>query len=149
MGIHWLQTLAGAGVRRADGELAERAYGLAQELDLTDEEIARTYVVDVWFFSLPKGWWFWLPCMYCGAFIWSAHEDSFEERVLTWGWFLIIFGVFASMVIGYKLVSEFRLKLEKIRTRPLLERRRKGLESDLMAVRDELVAKQSDVVGPP
>ncbi|MGB0641217.1 MAG: hypothetical protein ACPGTU_17915, partial [Myxococcota bacterium] len=62
---------------------------------------------------------------------------------------LIIFGVFASMVIGYKLVSEFRLKQEKVRSRPLLERRRKDLESDLMAVRDELVAKQSDVVGPP
>ena len=142
-GILWLQTLAGAGVRRADGELAERAYGLAHELDLTDEEIARTHVVDVLFFPLPKGWWFWLPCIYGAGFIWAAQRGSFEERVLTWGTTLIIFGIFAMMVIMYKLVRELRLKRDKLKVRPILQNRRNSLEADLIAVRDEIVASES------
>jgi hypothetical protein len=149
LGIYWLQTLAGAGVRREDSELSERAYSLARELDLTDEEISQTRVADILFFPLPKGWWFWLPCIYAAAFIWSAQGDSFEERVFTWGSFLVIFGVFAIMVIGYKLISEYRLKQEKEKLRPILKKRRKELEEDLVAVRDELVAAVSKIMDPP
>jgi len=148
-GIYWLQVMAGAGLRRSESELYERAYGLAGELERTDEEIADTHVVDVLFFPLPKGWWFWFPCTYAAAFIWAAQRGQFTERVLAWGWSLTFFGVLALMVLLYKWVSEVRLKQEKLKARPLLENRRDELETDLLAIRDAIVAEQSKVMNPP
>ena len=149
LGIQWLQSLARASVRSQDGGLGERAYGLARELDAVDEEIADTFVLDIMFFPLPKGWWWKMPLLYAGGFLWAAQEDHYEDRLISWAWALTILGFFASMVILYKLVRERRLQFEKGRRRPGLNQRRKELENELCLVRDALLEQASEEAGPP
>ena len=138
-GIEWLQGLARANVRRSQGVVAEQAYALASEIDRLDEDIQSTYTDDKFFFKLPTAWWAWVPLLYSGGFLYSAHTEFYEDRLNRWMWFAVGLGVFAVLFLIRKLWMENTRKLDKRKARPRLKGQRAALMVDLLKARDALV----------
>ncbi len=139
-GIQWLQGLASSGLRRNSCPEAADAYVLARRVHELDEAIQATYTLDQLYFPLPKGWWIWVPLLYGFGFLWALQQDSFEDRLLTWGWSIMLFGVVAAWVLFTKAYREHRVKQEKLRRRPILRAERIAVMSDLMELRDRCIA---------
>ena len=138
-GIHWLQNLARANVRRSDGGPFEQVYGLAAEIDRLDGEIQETYTLDKFFYRLPRAWWVWVPLLYLGGFLLAAQAELYEDRLIRWMWSLIIFGGFALTFLAKKAAKEGALKHAKVLRRPRLMGERAALMVQLMETRDQVV----------
>jgi hypothetical protein len=145
-GMHWLQNLARAQVRRSAGGPSEQVYTLAAQIDALDEKIRETYALDKFFYRLPEGWWIWVPLVYLGAFLYAAQRDSYEERLMYWMWSLMIFGGIALTFLARKVAKESGLRREKVRRRPRLKGERAALMVQLMETRDHLVENAQSLV---
>jgi hypothetical protein len=138
-GMHWLQSLACANVRRSAGGHSEHAYTLAAQIDSLDEQIQETYTLDRFFYALPEGWWIWVPLLYVGGFWYAAQRQVYEDRLIYWMWFLIIFGGLALTVLAKMVSKEWVIKHAKVNRRPRLKGERAALVVQLMETRDHLV----------
>lgn len=148
-GIEWLQGLARSNVRRSQGEAADRAYALASEIDRLDQDIQSTYTDDKFFFKLPKAWWAWVPLLYSGGFLYSAHTEFYEDRLNRWMWFVVGLGVFAVFFLIRKVWMENTRKLEKKQSRPRLKGQRAALMVELLRTRDTLIEQtRSPAIAP-
>ena len=144
-GIEWLQGLARANVRRANGVVSERAYALASEIDRLDEDIQRTYTDDKFFFKLPNAWWAWVPLLYSGGFLYATQLEFIEERLNRWMWFVVALGTFAVFFLMRKVWMEQTRKLDKKKTRPRLKGQRAALMVELLQTRDALLEQARTV----
>ena len=88
-GLQWLQGLARSGLRRGTCTEAREAFARAERIHVLDEAIQDTYAPEELYFPLPRWWWVWVPMLYGLGFRWALEQDSFEERLLTWGLSLI------------------------------------------------------------
>jgi len=138
-GMQWLQGLAASGLRRSSCSEAEAVYGLAAQIHELDEAIQQTYAMEKLHFSLPKGWWIWVPLLYLLGYLQAFRKDSFDERVIAWGSSLILFGVLAVWMLSWKARKEYKAKAEKERQRPLLQRQRAQAMEELIRLRDDTI----------
>ena len=77
--------------------------------------------------------------LYGFGFLWALREDSFEERLFTWGWSMKILAAFAAWFLFTKGYREYRAKAEKRRRRPVLRSERLQAMDDLKALRDRCI----------
>ena len=138
-GLQWLQSMASGGLRRSSSPEAEAAYALADHIYQIEEAIQATYAMNQMYFPLPKGWWIWVPGLYGFGFLWAFREEHFEDRLTVWGWSLTLFGIVAGWLLATKWYRERRMKLAKMRQRPILKEERKKAMSDLLFARDQCI----------
>ena len=85
--------------------------------------------------------------LYGFGFLWALQQDSFEERLFTWGWSMKLLGLIGAWVLFTKLHREHRAKKAKQERRPILRAERREAMSDLESLRDRCieVCTQGDV----
>ncbi len=138
-GMQWLQGMAKSGLRRSTCSEAAEAYTIAAQVDELDDAIQATFASEQFFFPLPKWWWVWVPLLYWLGFLWALQQDSFEERLFTWGWSMKLFGVVAGWILFMTAHREYRAKQEKLKRRPILRAERSTAMADLEAMRDRCI----------